>query len=143
MNGKKRNILIYLIDDSRLIRDLATIIERKNPNVRIKTFKDATSCIMACNMEPPELIFLDYYLNYLDELDTNGDAVLRYVKEYLPQIKVVLLTNLSDRSKINELLQIGFDGLIHKGEGNFVRNMLNCIIKFTDVDHHEYLGFQN
>jgi DNA-binding NarL/FixJ family response regulator len=143
MKEKKRNILIYLIDDSQLVRDLASIIERHDQSVKIKTFKDAESSIMECNLKEPDLIFLDYYLNYLDDMDTNGDAVLRYVKEYLPRIKVVLLTNLSDNSKINELLQIGFDGFIHKGEGNFIKNIMACITKFTDVDHIDHFHLKS
>lgn len=138
MKDKKRNILIYLTDDSPVICDLASVIEKHENTVEIKTFRDAESCILECNLKLPDLIFLDYYLNYLDALEGNGDIVLRYVKEFMPQIKVVLLTNLSDKTKIDELLHIGFDGFIHKGEGNFLVNMMYCISKFTDLNHPEY-----
>ena len=141
MKGKKRNILVYLIDDSQFIRHLASLIERHEDNVRIKTFRDAESCIIECNLKEPDLIFLDYYLNYRNDFEGNGDVVLRYVKEFMPHIKVVLLTNLSDKSRIDELLHIGFDGFIHKGEGNFLVNVMYCISKFTDIDHPEYSNF--
>lgn len=133
MNRTENKIVVYVVEDSQIICDIIRRLVLINDKIIVKTFLNGESVIRELNKCLPHIIFLDYYLDSVEKNKMNGDQVLKYAKTNIPDVPVVLLTSLSEPRKVNELLTIGFDGFIHKGEENLMDNIMDCIHKFCYV----------
>jgi CheY-like chemotaxis protein len=134
VNEESNKILVYVIEDSRIICDIMSRLVLFNKNIEVKTFYDGQTALAAVTKKWPDIIFLDYYLDNNHKHGINGDVVLRTIKRVSKDTPVILMTSLTDGKKINTLLRIGFDGFIHKGEENLMENIVGCVNKFAGTN---------
>jgi len=101
MAGAKNKILI-IEDDSFLLTMYATKFELEN--YQVITAEDGEKGLKLAQKEMPDIILLDILLPKL-----NGFEVLKALKEKFEtkDIKVILLTNLSQRGEVQQGLSLG------------------------------------
>ena len=76
------SISIYYLDDEEALCDIFVELFETS-SVRVTTFVDADLAIEACQLTPPDLIFIDFRLS-----NTTGDEVASILAESIPKILV-------------------------------------------------------
>lgn len=101
-----KNMLV--VDDEAEICDfLKTYFEEREFNVR--TAGTGVAALKAVDQEPPHVVLLDLHMPGLD-----GMQVLKQIKEKHPGVKVIMVTALETRDKIEEAMRLGADNYITK-----------------------------
>lgn len=111
-SGQKSNIMtnkklksVFIVDDSAIERSMLTDHLSKNEGVEIKEFSNGESCIKELvmgNVQEPDLILMDYFLETSPGSQKDGLEVLTKLKEICPDSQVIMLTSVSNE-KIKEL----------------------------------------
>lgn len=92
---------VFILDDDEWYRDLLAHVAALNSEYIVKKFSRGTDLIKALH-ENPSVVTVDYMLP-----DMNGENVLRQIKEFNPDIEVIII---SEQGKIDtavELLKLG------------------------------------
>lgn len=102
---------ILLIEDDVFIRDLYIRVLKKEAGFDIRVAEDGESGLKEVEDRHPDLILLDVMLPKI-----NGIDVLKELKQNTDtkDIPVFLLTNLGQRSIIDQAFSIGADGYMLK-----------------------------
>ena len=99
---------MLVVDDEHEICDfLKTFFEERDYEVR--TAHSGESAILALEKLKPQVVLLDIHMPGMD-----GMSVLREIKSRFPSIKVIMVTALETREKIEEALRLGADNYITK-----------------------------
>lgn len=99
---------MLVVDDEVEICDfLKTYFEERQFNVR--TANSGESALKAVDAEPPQVVLLDLHMPGMD-----GMRVLKQIKEKHPAVKVIMVTALETREKIEEAMRLGADNYITK-----------------------------
>jgi hemolysin D len=123
-------IKILLVDDLRVIREkLKSILEPHQDLQIIGVATDGDSAIEQLAYLQPDLILLDLDMPGLDGIET-----IKVITRTYPQIKVIILSSLTDPSIINNVLALGAIEYIIKD---------NLDLKFADRIRSIYLDRQN
>lgn len=96
---------VFIVDDSAIERSMLTDHLSKNEGVEIKEFSNGESCIKELvmgNVQEPDLILMDYFLETSPGSQKDGLEVLAKLKEICPASQVIMLTSVSNE-KIKEL----------------------------------------
>ena len=101
---------IYVVEDDPFFRKLLEHNLKLIPEYKIKTFKNATD-FLNCLDEAPDIVTLDYALP-----DVMGDKVLKKIKDYNPNINVIMISGQEDISTAVSLLKEGAYDYISKDE---------------------------
>lgn len=123
MNEKK----ILLVEDDSFVSD---IYQKKieSEGFKIITAENGVEAIKKLNELIPDLILLDIVMPYMDGMD-----VLKEIKanEKWKNIPVILLTNLSEKEKIEEAIGIGANDYLIKSHftPSEVIGKVNLILK--------------
>lgn len=99
--------LLVVDDEYEICEFLKAFFEDRDYKVR--TACSGQAAIEALQQDKPHLILLDLHMPGMD-----GMNVLREVKEKYPQIKVIMVTALETRDKIEEAMRLGADNYITK-----------------------------
>jgi DNA-binding NtrC family response regulator len=100
-NSRSTGFTIFVLEDDDWYRDLLSYIISLNPEYDIKKFSQGKDLLKMLH-ENPNVITVDYMLP-----DMNGEQVLKQIKEYNPDIEVIII---SEQEKIDtavELLKLG------------------------------------
>ena len=92
---------VFILDDDDWYRDLLAYVASLNSEYTVRKFSRGSDLIKALH-ENPSVVTVDYMLP-----DMNGEKVLRQIKEYNPDIEVIII---SEQGKIDtavELLKLG------------------------------------
>jgi len=127
MERKERNQVIYVVDDSKIIAHIVTHTISEMPGIKAYHFQSGEEMLAEMEKTVPDLIFLDYYLDTQNRASMNGSQVMKTVRENFPHLKIVLLTGMSDRGKIQELRKIGFDDILHKDNDDILKEVVECV----------------
>ena len=99
---------MLVVDDEDEICDfLKTFFEERNYEVR--TANSGETAMVALGKQVPQVILLDIHMPGMD-----GMSALREIKNKFPGIKVIMVTALETREKIEEALRLGADNYITK-----------------------------
>lgn len=90
MNNKHR-IKLFLVDDDALYLKLLEIEFREHADFTIETFATGELCMEHLSNNP-DVIILDYKLDGIDKTAMNGIATLDKIKDFNPDIPVVMLS---------------------------------------------------
>jgi CheY-like chemotaxis protein len=104
--GNKNRILV--VDDEAALRTVLSS-ELHTEGYVVSTASDGDEAIDLLQSHPYDLILLDIKMPRVD-----GFQVLRYVKEKLPQIKVIMLTGFADLKNAIESKKLGAEDFISK-----------------------------
>lgn len=108
MEERKKNIL--LVEDDVFVSDIYQT-KLTHDGFAVVAARNGLEAIKILETEVPDLILLDIIMPYVD-----GMEVLKKIKgdDRLKKIPVILLTNLSEKEKIDKALEIGADDYLIK-----------------------------
>ncbi|MEL6193766.1 MAG: response regulator, partial [Bacteroidota bacterium] len=98
---------VFVVEDDEWYRELLAYNLELNPDYQITKFETGTDCIQALNQRP-DIITLDYRLP-----DMEGSEVLKRIKEFDPEIEVIIISEQENIETAVELLKMGaYDYLV-------------------------------
>lgn len=89
---KNEPIKVFLVDDDAVYLKLLEIEFMEFPIYKVSTFHTGEECLKHLD-ENPDVIILDYLLDGVEKTAMNGIITLDKVKEYDPDIPVVMLSS--------------------------------------------------
>jgi CheY-like chemotaxis protein len=124
LNKKPR---IFIVDDSGIYRQLLErfvenidhgFVPIREKSYDIHTFASAESCL-ANLYKKPDIIILDYHLEgYANGFSgMNGLRALKYIKDYAPRTKVIVVTGKSGLVTASQFIKKGASDFITKDIG--------------------------
>jgi two-component system OmpR family response regulator len=131
MNDK---IKLFLVDDDALFLKSLEIEFKENADFSIETYSTGELCLESISHNP-DVIILDYMLNGIVENAMNGIETLDKIKEFNPEIPVVMLSS-QDKIEvaINCMHHKAFDYVV-KSETAFIRlrKIISTIFQYKKV----------
>jgi two-component system OmpR family response regulator len=88
----ENKIRLFLVDDDALFLKSLEVEFLEHADFDIKTFASGELCIAELS-KAPDVIILDYHLNGIDKNAMNGVDTLDKIKEFNPDIPVVMLSS--------------------------------------------------
>lgn len=105
-----QNLLVYLADDHHLIGEgIATLLKDIKGVGKVKIFPNGKLLFKEFNTQRPDLCILDIEMPEWDGITTLKEIRLNY-----PDVPVLMLSMVEERSIIEECLKIGAKGYMHK-----------------------------
>jgi two-component system OmpR family response regulator len=122
-------IKLFLVDDDAVFLKSLEIEFHQHTDFTVETFATGELCVANLSKKP-DVIILDYHLNGIDKDAMNGIETLDKIKEYNPEIPVVML---SSQDKIDVAISCmhhkAFDYVV-KSETAFMRLQKNITAFF-------------
>lgn len=112
---------IFVVEDDEWYRKLLVYTLELNPDFKVKSFENGES-LLAALKEKPKVITLDYRLP-----DFNGEELLLKIREQVPEIKVIIISEQSEIDTAVGLLKIGAYDYISKTKD--IKDRLHNVIK--------------
>ena len=112
--SKETKIKIFLVDDDALYLKLLEIELMEHADFLIETFATGELCLANLSHEP-DVIILDYLLDGIDKTAINGIDTLDKIKEYNPDIPVVMLSS-------QDKIEVAVDCMLHKASDYVVKS---------------------
>lgn len=101
------DLKIFIVEDDEWYRKLLMHTARLNPDYNVQGFASGKEVLAALN-EQPDVITLDYRLP-----DTMGDELMARIREVLPEVPVIIISEQSDVGTAVNLLKAGaYDYLV-------------------------------
>jgi len=104
MASKKLNT-IFIVEDNAMERSMLKDHLAKYPGVKVKEYSNGNACIKDMtigNVEEPDLILMDYFLDSTFGASKDGMESLTKIKEISPDTNIIMLTSV-DNQKIVDL----------------------------------------
>ncbi len=120
---------IYVVEDDSTSRMMLLDFLEQYKGVTVKGFMTAEACIGAIvfNKEtPPELVFMDYYLDASPAGKYQGLAAVEKIKEISPSTRVVMFSSVDTENIMQIAKEKGASDYVVKGPNGF--NQLKKII---------------
>jgi DNA-binding NarL/FixJ family response regulator len=133
MATKKLNS-VFIVEDNAVQRSMLSDHLSKYPKLKIREFSSGDSCLkelISGNVEEPELVLMDYFLESSFGNTKDGLETLSKLKEIFPDTDVVMLTSVENQKIIDLAKKKGALDYIVKSAGSFQK--LDSIIN----DHFE------
>jgi DNA-binding NtrC family response regulator len=111
-NTKK--IKLFLVDDDALFLKSLEIDFLQRADCIIETFATGELCVANLSHEP-DIIILDYILDDIDKNAMNGIETLDKIKEYDPDIPVIMLS-------AQDKIEVAIDCMHHKASDYVVKS---------------------
>jgi len=92
---------VFVVEDDDWYRDLLSYVVSLNPEYQLKKFSSGSELLKHLQ-EQPDVITLDYKLP-----DMNGEDVLRQIKEFNPEIEVVIISQQEKIDTALDLIKLG------------------------------------
>ena len=133
MNNANK-IKLFLVDDDALFLKSLEIEFLDHADFEIETYSTGELCL-ANLAHNPDIIILDYHLDGIDKNAMNGIATLDKIKEFNPEIEVIML---SSQDKIEVAIDCmhhhAFDYVV-KSETAFVRlqKIISSLFEFRKM----------
>jgi two-component system, NtrC family, response regulator AtoC len=112
---------IFVVEDDEWYRKLLVYTLELNPDFKVKAFENGES-LLAALKEKPKVITLDYRLP-----DFNGEELLLKIREQVPEIKVIIISEQSEIDTAVDLLRSGAYDYISKTKD--IKDRLHNVIK--------------
>jgi two-component system, OmpR family, response regulator len=131
----EEKIKLFLVDDDALFLRSMEIEFKQHADFYIETYATGELC-MGSLSHSPDVIILDYHLDGIDKDAMNGLETLDKIKEYNPDIPVVML---SSQDKIDVAINCmhhrAFDYVV-KSETAFTRlqRIITTIFKYRKME---------
>jgi two-component system, OmpR family, response regulator len=112
--------LIFVVDDDPMITRL--VVKRFDSDIyHLEGFDYGEDCLKALSKKP-DLIILDYYFHKADQVVMNGMEVFDKIKEFNPNIPVIMLSGQERGEIVLELARKGIDDYVIK-DNNLIDNL--------------------
>ena len=101
---------VFLVEDSAIIRERLFQMLEALPNVKVIGYAETpTEAIEQIGISRPDVVILDIKLN-----GGSGITVLRVIKQQMPDVIVVMLTNYTSGQFRSQCMQAGADYFLDK-----------------------------
>ncbi|MBL4656093.1 MAG: response regulator [Bacteroidia bacterium] len=128
----KKQITIFALDDDSIYLKVLEQKLKALKNYELSLFTESVP-FLGYLYQCPEVVILDYHL--IEESSSwNGEAILKHIIKFNSEIRVIILSSITDETIANELLEKGAFKFIYKNENAF-DNLINTIQK---IQHEEY-----
>ena len=104
----------------------------------MKKFSAGEQCLQNLD-ENPNVVILDYYLDRVDKKAQNGIAILKQIKEKLPNTDVIMLSGQDKIEVAIETMKNGAFDYVVKNESSFVRTENAVLNIFKGIGLQENL----
>ena len=111
-NTEYLNNIAILDDDDLFTFHLNWFLSENTYHNIINSFARADSFFKHYEGNPPDLIFLDYFLP-----DTEGNEVLKEIKKKFPKAKIIIISSQNDPKTALELNKMGIESYVVKYKG--------------------------
>ena len=131
----KEKIKIFLVDDDIVFLKSLEIEFLEHADFAIETYVTGELCIQSLSHNP-DVIILDYYLDGTDKNAINGIETLDKIKEYNPDISVIMLSSQDSIDvAINCMHHRAFDYVV-KSETAFLRlqKILSALFQYKKME---------
>ena len=121
MATKKLNS-VFIVEDNAVQRSMLSDHLSKYPKLKIREFSSGDSCLkelISGNVEEPELVLMDYFLESSFGNTKDGLETLTKLKEIFPDTDVVMLTSVENQKIIDLAKKKGALDYIVKSAGSF------------------------
>ncbi len=132
---------IFIVEDDKWYSELLEYVIKLNPEHEIEIFSTGKECLDNL-FKKPDIITLDYNLQ-----DMNGEEVLKLVKEFDPEIQVIIISGQKDlKTAVSLLKQGAFDYIIKDEEAkeriwNTIKNITkNLTLQAEIIELKEEVG---
>lgn len=119
-----KDILIFFVDDDKLILNLMDYTFNNREGCKVKCFQSGQECLSNLDMSP-DLIVLDYYFGIDDDEFSGKDILVEIVKKN-KNIPVVMFSAQENESVKEELMAIGAWRYIQK-DSFFIDTLMEAI----------------
>ena len=134
--SKPRIYKVFVVEDNDWFNKMIVHSLSQNPDISVKGFFTGAELLKALH-EVPDVITLDYKLP-----DTNEQMLLKKIKEFNPDIEVIIISEQDDIEVAVELLRQGaYDYLVKSPDmhSRLFNNVNNLLKKSNLEDRIEYL----
>ncbi len=108
-------VIVYLADDHHLIAEgIATLLNDIDMIKSVKIFHNGKLLFKEFNTQRPNLCILD-----IEMPEWDGITTLKEIRKNYPEIPVLMLSMVEERSIIEECLKIGAKGYMHKDSDKY------------------------
>lgn len=134
--SKARVYKVFVVEDNDWFNKMIVHSLSQNPDVSVRGFFSGAELLKSLH-ENPDVITLDYKLP-----DTNGQVLLKKIKEFNPSIEVIVISEQDDIEVAVDLLREGaYDYLVKSPEmhSRLFNNVSNLLKKSNLEERIEYL----
>lgn len=137
LHGSSRKIKLVLADDHQLFREgVKRIINMENDLEVIGECGDGIQVLELCNVLRPDIVLMD--INMPVE---NGVAATEKLRDFFPDIKVIILSIHDDESYVFETLRKGATGYLLKDmEAEALINAIRSVVAGHSYIHPKVTG---
>ena len=100
-NNRSGDFTVFVLEDDDWYRDLLNYVISLNPEYGVKKFSTGKELLQALH-ENPNVITVDYVLP-----DMNGESVMKSIKDYNPDIEVIIISEQEKIDTAMDLLRLG------------------------------------
>ena len=121
MTNKKQKS-VFIIDDGDIDREMLTVHLEKYPNLKVQGFSNGEYVIKGLlleQLEEPDIILLDYFLDFSTAVSKDGIEILKKLKGICPNINVIMLTRVKNGRIIEYAKKHGALDYVLKGTDGF------------------------
>lgn len=131
----ENKVKVFLVDDDDLYLKLLEIEFLASADFIIETYATGELCVANLQNEP-DLIILDYILDNVDKNAMNGIDTLDKIKEYNPDIPVIILS-------AQDKIEVAIDCMHHKATDYVVKSetayfrltkIIKSVLQFRKVE---------
>lgn len=122
--------LIYIVEDSKIIRGIVSAVFSKEKNTTVKSFGTGEEMFFKMRDDVPSLIVLDYYLDMEDKKAMDGYEIINQLKQKGIKVPIIVLTGLSNKEKVKQLKEVGVVDILYKGEEGIISKLSSISQKY-------------
>lgn len=129
-----KKLLIYVIEDNKLIRQLITQKLSGIYDLTVLEFDNGDSVFGCLKQSPPDLVILDYHFSQSELKYPNGLSFLQALKRY-SSVPVIALSGQGEKEVMSAIIEKGATDYISKDEPDFLDDLqksVNNIVTYKD-----------
>lgn len=107
--------LIFFVDDDKMMLNLVEYTLKNRQDCEINTYQNGEECISALSLNP-DLIILDHIFNSNQSDFQSGLEIMKEIKSKNNNVKVVILSSISDENVKSDYLKNGASRFIEKND---------------------------
>lgn len=121
---KKKNCLIFFVDDDKLILNLLEYTFKSRQGLQVQTFFSGEECLQNMHLKPDMVVMDQVFPEGEDRM--NGLEILKKLKEINGKLPVIVLSSDKDEKIISEFITTGASKYIVK-ENFFIDELIEII----------------
>jgi two-component system OmpR family response regulator len=116
----KGKIKIFLVDDDLMFMEsLKHVLNEDKADVKI--FSNGEDCLKSMEIEVPEVVVMDYYLDGKSDKAMNGLQVMNKIKKSNPETEIIMVSGQDNVDVAVDILKYGAYDYITKEKSAFVK----------------------